>query len=245
MFGDPAANPMGWDEHPLRSVIASVEAGWSSVSEARQRRNDEFGVLKVSAVTGGRFLPEEHKAVPEMPESRALVTPRRGDLLFSRANTRALVAASCIVEKDEPKLFLSDKLWRITPKDTVASTLYLKELFWKDGVRDQFRASSSGSSGSMLNISQDAVLRTVVPVPPYLLQQKFERSAWETMALKQTTREAGDQLDAIWQILLTRAFSGQLTAQWRKAHMKELLVEMEQQAHLLNLPLPNALEAQT
>jgi hypothetical protein len=40
-----------------------------------------------------------------------------------------------------------------------------------------------------------------------------------------------------------RAFSGQLTAKWREAHMKELLAELEQQARLLNLPLPIEREA--
>lgn len=37
---------------------------------------------------------------------------------------------------------------------------------------------------------------------------------------------------------MSRAFAGQLTAKWREAHMKELLAEMEEQARLLNLPLP-------
>lgn len=41
---------------------------------------------------------------------------------------------------------------------------------------------------------------------------------------------------------MQRAFSGQLTAKWREAHGKELLTEMEQQARLLNLPLPKELE---
>ncbi len=43
-------------------------------------------------------------------------------------------------------------------------------------------------------------------------------------------------------MLLQHAFSGQLTAKWRDAHSKELLAEMEQQARLLNLPLPKELE---
>jgi hypothetical protein len=32
---------------------------------------------------------------------------------------------------------------------------------------------------------------------------------------------------------LHRAFSGGLTAQWREAHLKELLAEMEQQARVV------------
>src|SRR5690606_18430000 len=152
---------------PVSQVIASVDAGWSANSEGRPSTENEYGVLKVSAVTSGRFRPEENKAVTEIPDGRTLVTPKRGDLLFSRANTRELVAATCVVEGDYPHLFLSDKLWRLTPCEGEASSLFLKQLFWNDGVRDRFRASSSGSSGSMLNISKEAMLKTLIPVPPF------------------------------------------------------------------------------
>ncbi len=242
MFGDPATNPKGWPEKPLSKLIGAVDAGWSAQSEPRLCRGGEFGVLKVSAVTSGLFRPEEHKAVPEIDMSRVLITPKRRDLLFSRANTRELVAASCIVEDDFPHLFLPDKLWRLTPHPEVASTVFLKELFWRDGIRNKFRSVSSGSSGSMLNITQEAMLRTVVPAPPFDLQIEFERLAWPIMAIACRASEATCGIEATWKILLQRAFSGQLTAKWRGGHMKELLAEMEIQARLLNLPMRNSLE---
>lgn len=238
MFGDPVANPRDWGELPLRNVLASVDAGWSAQGEARPCGPGEFGVLKVSAVTSGCFRPHENKAVPGLdPSSRELVTPRRGDLLFSRANTRELVAATCIVEEDAPFLFLPDKLWRLSPVSGVASTLFLKQLFWNDGIRDKFRVASSGSSGSMLNISQDAMLRTVVPIPPFPRQMDFERHAWAVMDTMRSASRSASGLETIWTHMLQQAFSGQLTAKWRESYMKELLVEMEQQARLLNLPL--------
>ena len=238
MFGEPAMNPKGWDIKPLSKVIQSVEAGWSSQSDARPKSSGEFGVLKVSAVTSGIFLPEENKAVPEVAPGRVLITPRRGDLLFSRANTRELVAATCIVDEDYPDLFLSDKLWRITPFPNLAKTTFLKELFWQSGIRDKFRAASSGSSGSMLNISQDAVMRTEVPVPPLPHQEKFDRSFWLVMGTTKQTGRADNQVESTWRELLKRAFSGELTAKWREAHMKELVDEMAVQARHLNLPMP-------
>ena len=48
MFGDPTTNPMGWEEKPLRTVIAKVEAGWSALGESRQREEKEFGIDFVS-----------------------------------------------------------------------------------------------------------------------------------------------------------------------------------------------------
>jgi predicted nuclease of restriction endonuclease-like (RecB) superfamily len=40
-------------------------------------------------------------------------------------------------------------------------------------------------------------------------------------------------LDRFWAVVLDHAFSGEITASWRKAHMKELVQEMEQQAKAL------------
>jgi type I restriction enzyme S subunit len=243
MFGDPATNPMGWPEKPLSKVIQSVEAGWSAPSEGRPREGNQHGVLKVSAVTSGVFQPKENKAVADVSSARSLIIPKRGDLLFSRANTRELVAASCVVESDCRNLFLPDKLWRLVPFTGEASGMFLKELFWQESIRDKFRAASSGSSGSMLNISQDAMLRTIVPIPPFHLQERFESLAWDVMDALNHAKVAAEGIDSIWSNLLQRAFSGQLTAQWRAAHMQELLAEMAQQACALNLPIPKELEA--
>jgi type I restriction enzyme S subunit len=236
MFGDPATNPKGWPELPLREVIGAVEAGWSAVSEARTREENEYGVLKVSAVTSGRFLPEEHKAVRAAAVDQPLIVPRRGDLLFSRANTRELVAACCVVAEDHPKLFLPDKIWRVSPKPGHATSMFLRELFWQNGVRNRFRASASGSSGSMLNISQESMLRTLAPIPPFELQEQFSALAWKLTDLADSRRAAGEKIKALWGTLNHRAFSGVLTTGWRADHIKELLPEMEVQARLLNLP---------
>lgn len=237
MFGDPASNPMGWAMKSVSQVIASVDAGWSASSEGRPSVGDEHGVLKVSAVTSGRFRPEENKAVLEIPDDRTLIAPKRGDLLFSRANTRELVAATCVVEGNYPRLFLSDKLWRLTPHAGEASTLFLKQLFWNDGVREKFRASSSGSSGSMLNISKSAMLRTQIPVPPFEKQMQFEQAAWSVIEAVKNAATAGNGVESLWSNLLQKAFIGEMTTKWREAHMAELLAEMQQQSKALNLPL--------
>ena len=36
-----------------------------------------------------------------------------------------------------------------------------------------------------------------------------------------------EKIETLYQVILYRAFTGDLTASWRKAHMKELLQEME------------------
>ena len=123
--------------------------------------------------------------------------------------------------------------------------MFLKELFWCDGIRDKFRALSSGSSGSMLNISQDAMLRTVVPIPPYPIQMKFEGLSWGMLKIQSEARSAAAKIDATWETLLRRAFSGQLTMKWRDSHIDELLAEIHEQTRRLNSPVSKELEAAT
>ena len=111
MFGDPVENPMGWDFSFIHEVILSITSGWSLGGDERPMLNGEFGVLKISAVTSGKFLPQEYKVVSEdvlNSTKQPLLKPCQGDLLFSRANTRELVAASCIVDKDYENLFLPE-----------------------------------------------------------------------------------------------------------------------------------------
>jgi type I restriction enzyme S subunit len=206
MFGDPVTNPTGWPVRALGEVF-ELEAGWSANGEMRSRNDDEYGVLKVSAVTSGVFRPEEHKAVEERAVDRELVTPRAGDLLFSRANTRELVAATCLVERDEPRLFLPDKLWRIVPHDGVATTPYLRFLLGHDRIRSELTKTATGTSGSMLNISMDKLRGLRGPLPPFRLQQRFSSLVWKSLKAKSRYEDAQRAADELFNALVARAFS--------------------------------------
>ncbi len=58
----------------------------------------------------------------------------------------------------------------------------------------------------------------------------------ESLISSQNKRDAStERVDRLFNIILHRAFSGDLTAKWREAHMKELVKEMEQQAKALGI----------
>ena len=212
MFGDPVTNPKGWPVEPMGQAIDRFEAGWSANGDARERAGDEYGVLKVSAVTSGYFRPEEHKAVAAAEVDRELVTPRQGDLLFSRANTRELVAACCLIERDEPKLFLPDKLWRIVAAGRVATPEYLKFLLGHGRFRSELTKRATGTSGSMLNISMEKVRTMEMPVPPIVLQKRFSSFVWQAYRLRGRLAHAGGASDDLFGALAQRAFRGELGA---------------------------------
>ena len=92
-------------------------------------------------------------------------------------------------------------------------------------------------------ITRQNLQPVTVFVPHPSIVEQFSRQARVIKKLLGDAEVGSRRLGGLFELLLQRAFSGQLTAKWREAHMKELLSEMEQQARLLNLPLPIAQEA--
>jgi type I restriction enzyme, S subunit len=105
MFGSPNTT---WEECKLSEIIASLEPGKSIQAKEEPAREGKWGVLKVSAVTYGRFLPEQNKELPDNYAPDPAYEVKEGDLLISRANTEELVGASA------PDEYLPDE---VTPED--------------------------------------------------------------------------------------------------------------------------------
>lgn len=51
MFGDPVSNSKGWPQPALGDLLSGIESGWSPVCLDRPAEAEEWGVLKLGAVT--------------------------------------------------------------------------------------------------------------------------------------------------------------------------------------------------
>jgi len=209
MFGEPASNPKGWNKDTIGSVIKSLTAGWSANGEAREKREGEKAVLKVSAVTQGFFKADEYKVIGEGVEIKKYVFPEKGDLLFSRANTREMVGATCIIHKDYPDLLLPDKLWKILFCDRV-NVFYMKYILSDPSIRAEFSAKSTGTSGSMYNVSMDKFKNIEIPVPTIELQNQFADFVNQVDKLKFEMQNGLKELENNFNSLMQRAFNGEL-----------------------------------
>lgn len=165
-----------------------------------------MGVLKVSAVTWGKFNPKEFKAVKKKLLGK-VITPKKGDLLFSRANTRELVAATSIVDADYPDLFLPDKLWRIDLKNDVCDKHYFDFLLHDSGVRKSLTKTATGTSGSMLNISMQKLRAFSVPIPPIDLQKKFAKKVLDAENIRASMEHQTVELENQFNALMQQAFA--------------------------------------
>ena len=212
MFGDPVTNPKEWDIYPLKKGITNITAGWSANGENHSCGDDEIGVLKISAVTSGIFKPNENKVVSSssIPSNKKLVLPRKGDLLFSRANTRELVGATCIVDSDYDNIFLPDKLWVINLNSNELLPEYVHMLIQHPKFKECLTSQATGSSGSMLNISKAKFEGTLAPYPSLDVQQRFKDIFWKVMTCNALTNDSKINFDNQFNALSQKAFSGQL-----------------------------------
>ncbi len=211
MFGDPVTNPKKWNISVFGKSLIDIVGGKSVGGEQRQIKDHEKAVLKISAVTTGAFNSLEYKVVESCELPEILVQPQKGDLLFSRANTRELVGATCIVDKDYEYLFLPDKIWRLDLKLDMASNWYLRFLLTHEGFRENLRKVATGTSGSMLNISKAKLKQLKIPLPPVTLQNQFAERIKSIEAQKQQAQASLEKSEALFNSLLQRAFKGELT----------------------------------
>lgn len=182
--------PDAWQVVTLDFLIDRIEAGKSFSALGRPARADEWGVIKVSAMSWGNFREDENRAVPEGWEINPRCEIRSQDLLLSRANTEDLVGATILARETMPRLLLSDKSLRLIPYEVI-DRMWLNYTLRSPLVRSQFSELATGTSDSMRNLSQDKVRSVTLCLPPTNEQIEIGRrlSALLSMADALVVRE--------------------------------------------------------
>lgn len=169
----PFELPEGWVWCRLGELALKSEAGWSPQCENTPRSGEQWGVLKISAVTWGEYQPEENKALPAHLSPREEYEVKENDFLISRANTAELVARSVVVPENTPNnLMLSDKIIRFEFSSFVSAhyiSIVNNSLF----SREYYKEVAGGTSSSMKNVSRNQVSELIIGLPGYNEQLKI------------------------------------------------------------------------
>lgn len=205
MFGEISDNSMNWDCFTIGKLISTIESGWSGNGKQREKHADEIAVLKVSAVTKGYFIPTECKVLDDQHNIKKYIYPQKGDILFSRANTKEMVGATVLIKKDYPDLILPDKLWKIR-FCTDVNPIYMKHVLSTTTVRNAFSAASTGTSGSMYNVSMEKFKGVIIPVPPLSVQNEFAAFVERVDQQKQTVQQSLEKLELMKKALMQEYF---------------------------------------
>lgn len=212
---------------PLGDLVADISAGKSFGSSAAPAGPDEWGIIKVSAMTRGSFDPTQNKAVPaDRVDSRYEI--RNGDLLLSRANTSEYVGASVLVGETRPRLLLSDKSLRVTPRPDVCSE-WLWRALQAPSARRQISELATGTKDSMRNISQGSLRSILLPAADADVQRRSVASYAEAdMACRRLSGHLEAQVrrsSALRRAVLAAAFEGKLTGRRTDTEVIEELAQ--------------------
>ncbi len=161
-----------WKSVVLDDVLDRIEAGKSFSGPAGPARSDEWGIIKVSAMTYGTFREDENKAIAAGSEFSTAHEIRPGDLLVSRANTRDYVGASVLVQYCRPRLLLSDKSLRLITNSRV-NRRWLWHALSSPASRAYFSNTSTGVKSGMRNISQATLRNLPLRLPPLPQQRRI------------------------------------------------------------------------
>lgn len=202
-----------WESVQWGDLITSIKAGKNWLAEGHPPNNDEFGVVKVSAVTWGEFDEQESKTCTTPSQWNEAVQIKTGDFLFSRANTLQLVGNCVIVEDISKRLMLSDKILKLTFSEKIIPWFVL--YFTNSKLyRVQIEDLSSGNQDGMRNVSQKNLKLVELLLPRLQEQKEIVRILDNFFAKEKQAKQAAEsvltQIDYIKKSILSRAFRGEL-----------------------------------
>lgn len=206
----PFEIPEGWKWVRLGEISISSMAGKSFACEGRTVTANEWGIIKTSAITSGIFIEKENKFYSETKPNDIFTKINIGDFLFCRASgSKGLAGKSCIVEKINSNLLLSDKSIRIELYLDI-KTYYINTLN-NSSYGENYRVSlGTNKSTTMNNLTREQILNFVIPLPPLAEQNeivaRIEAKLQTITALKKQIAEREQLAKRLMQSILKEAF---------------------------------------
>lgn len=229
MFGNPAENPMGWEEKTLVEIETDFRYGTSVKCDSEP---NGLPVLRIPNILHGEIDTSNIKYAKLLSQEVNRLLLQEGDLLFVRTNGNPDYVGRCAVfDLREPYLYASYLIRARLNPDKANSWFVAAYLRMTSGrkVMSPFIRTTAGQS----NISVEGLKQICIPLPPIEKQRYFQTQLEKFYKLRRAREKTRDLIEATFHFLLQRAFSGDLTAKWREAYMSELLAEMEQQTKII------------
>ena len=172
--------------------------------------------LTLSAVTQGMFSEKYTKMTSANRERVKNLWLRHGDILVERSNTPDLVGISALYDGPDNWAIYPDLLIRVRINDEVLSD-YISLVLSSSRVREFYRNSARGLSGSMPKIDQGVIESTQIPVPPKEEQQRMVTDVTNRYVqigrMEDVVRSSHFRSRQLRDELFLSAFSGRLVPQ--------------------------------
>lgn len=223
--------PKGWKWSPIKDVISELNQGWSPKCEnTHSKSNDEWAVIKTSAIQHINFIEIENKRLPKNLTPRKQHELKNNDILITRAGPRVRVGVCCLVKNVRPKLLNCDKAYRIIADENKVLPIYLVQVLNTPRFLKIIDKCKTGGSDSGLNLTQTRFSSIKIPLPNNRDEQKKIISEIEARLsicdkIEETIENSLLQAEALRLSIIKNAFEGKLVPQNSSDEPAEKLLE--------------------
>lgn len=154
--------PREWNGDILERWLTGKPKNGYSPKEAGEWTGIQM--LGLGCLTKEGFLPTQLKPAPAADKGLDRARLNEGDLLVSRANTRALVGLAGVYRDVGTPCTYPDLMMRLLPSEETSAE-FLELVLQSSKVRRQVQAAASGTSESMVKISSSIVESLKVAIP--------------------------------------------------------------------------------
>ncbi len=221
MFGDPATNSMGWGNGTISDICFQDK---KIIDDVAGSGLTYLGLEHVESVSGRIQISEVEGCNIAVRGTTFLFTDKH--VLYSKL--RPYLNKVALPERDGR---CSTELIPIQPKPGFPRE-YIASFFRLPYVTST--AMNTNKGARMPRTDMKLFMSMPTFLPPLAITHQYARIFQKIETQVQGSARVAQRLKKLFSVLVYRAFTGELTAQWREAHMKELLQEMELQARELS-----------
>ena len=166
--------PKEWEVGQLGDEIGPIVSGWSPVCDSIESAENEWAILKTTAVVWTGYVETENKRLPTELHPLDSIEVKRGDILITRKGPVDRVGVVVHVPETRAKLMIPDTVFRVRLEriSTVLPAFVPLALGCEHVQRDWF-GRKIGLADAQVNINHTILRATRFPKPPATEQHRF------------------------------------------------------------------------
>lgn len=228
-FGDPEVNPHGWPLGPLNDLL---QPEIERVNPARAFPDQEFRYIEIAGINDFRIMETKGILGIDAP-SRARQVVRTGDVLYSL--TRPNLRNIAVVPDELDGAICTTGFAVLRPRSPEDSSFVFEIV--KSDYFTQAMSRFAEAKSLYPAVDEPQVRRFPIIQPPSPARAHFGAVVGQLEQVALSSRFYFEATEGLFTSLLSRAFTGELTAEWEAANADWIAAQVELQERLPRLLL--------
>jgi len=202
--------PENWVWCRVGELIYDTSGGKSPKCQNNTVKNNEWGVIKTTAIQDMYFDENMNKVLPNTFDILEHYIIHNGDLLITRAGPINRVGIVCEVEKLTKNLILSDKTIRINHNKRLVLSKFIQYILSSYTVKKNMKSYMTGMADSQVNISQNNMKNFIMVLAPLQEQKQIVKKIESLFKLcdklEEQIKSSKESSEKLMQSVLREAF---------------------------------------